>query len=199
MKGETTLKILEVIEDVAGGIFDVFDVILNSGYGASFSKLNYEFSKRQKERLKIKADKEYQKEMRAKFNSLLYKLERDGLIEKKKDERKKLIVGLTPKGKARLLLLKTRRAKSLPATLYKKFDADKFIIVIFDIPEKERRKRNWLRLALKSLELKMIQKSVWMGKVKLPKTFLEDLKRLRLVDFVEIFEISKTGSLKQIS
>ena len=44
----------------------------------------------------------------------------------------------------------------------------------------------------------MIQKSVWIGKVKIPKEFLDDLFKLRLIDYIEIFEISKAGSLKNL-
>ena len=75
---------------------------------------------------------------------------------------------------------------------------DRLIIVIFDIPERERRKRAWLRLALKNIGLKLIQRSVWMGKVQIPKEFLDDIRELHLVNFVEIFEITKSGSLNQV-
>src|SRR3990167_838001 len=75
---------------------------------------------------------------------------------------------------------------------------NRLIIVIFDIPERERRKRAWLRLALKNIGLKLIQRSVWMGKVKIPKEFLDDIRELHLVNFVEIFEITKSGSLNQV-
>lgn len=194
MKGEVTLKILEAIGELAGGAFDVFDVIASSGYGASQGRLNYELSKRRAERETIKIRQEREREIKARFNSLLYKLERDGLIE-----RKDHVSALTSRGKSYLTFLKNRKKDTLPVPLYEKSDGDKFIILIFDIPEKERRKRGWLRSALKNLELKMIQKSVWAGKVKLPKTFLDDLNKLKLVNFVEIFEISKTGSLRQIN
>ena len=50
MKGEIILKILEVIEGMAVSTADFLDVVLSSGYGASYSKLNYELSKRQRER-----------------------------------------------------------------------------------------------------------------------------------------------------
>ena len=73
------------------------------------------------------------------------------------------------------------------------------MIVVFDVPEKERRKRDWLRSVLKRLELKMVQKSVWIGKVKIPKELLDDLFNLKLLDYVEIFEVSKSGSLRQLT
>jgi len=200
MKGETTLKILEAIGDLGMAISDVFSVVLNSGYGASYNRLNYEVSKRRFERSVRRFNTEEKRKARAKFNSMLYKLERDNLITKDaKTDKNNPILKLTLKGKNCINLLKTRKADALPVLSYEKSTTDKFIIIIFDIPEKIRRKRNWLRSALGNLGLKMIQKSVWIGKIKLPKAFLEDLKRLELIDFVEIFEITKTGSLKQIT
>lgn len=200
MKGETTLNILEAVGDLGTAVSDVFGAILNSGYSASYGKLNHEISKRQFERSVKRLNMEEKREAKAKFNSMLYKLERDELIIKgTKTNRDNPILKLTLKGKSRLNLLRNRKTNALPVLSYEKSTTDKFVIIIFDIPEKIRRKRNWLRSALENLGLKMIQKSVWMGKIKLPKTFLEDLKKLELIDFVEIFEITKTGSLKQIT
>ena len=68
-----------------------------------------------------------------------------------------------------------------------------------DIPESERKKRAWLRSALKNLNFKMIQQSVWIGKVRIPEEFLRDLRNMHLTEYVEIFEISKAGSLQQIT
>jgi len=81
---------------------------------------------------------------------------------------------------------------------YQKERGNKFIIVVFDIPEIQKRKRNWLRAALKNLDFKMVQKSVWFGRVKIPKEFLDHLCEMKLIDYVEIFEISKTGSLERL-
>jgi hypothetical protein len=44
----------------------------------------------------------------------------------------------------------------------------------------------------------MVQKSLWLGKVKIPEEFLVDIRKLSLLDYVEIFEITKTGSLKNL-
>ena len=86
----------------------------------------------------------------------------------------------------------------MPTKKYKKEKGEKTAIIIFDIPENERRKRNWVREALKNMDFKMVQKSVWIGKIKIPKEFLNNLEVLELLDFVKIFEISKTGSLETV-
>ena len=87
----------------------------------------------------------------------------------------------------------------MPETSYQKTDGDKLIIIAFDIPEKLRRKRNWIRKVLVGLDFKMIQKSVWQGTTKIPEDFLQDLNDLKIIDFIEIFQISKKGSLEKIN
>jgi DNA-binding PadR family transcriptional regulator len=198
-RGDFIFKILEVIGDTAVGVADLLDVFLSVGYGASYGKLQYELSKKQRERESKLLDREIQKDARQKYYNLIYKLKTSGLIEEKERDNKKFF-NLTKKGKEKLFSLKENNKKKLPNASYpqSKEDNAKFVVVIFDIPERERRKRGWLRAALNNLGLKMIQKSVWIGKARIPKEFLKDLFKLKLIDYVEIFEISKTGSLKNL-
>ena len=179
------------------GTADLLDVILSSSYGASYGKLDYKLSKRKRERESKTAERELKKQEKQKYYNLLFYLKKAGLVEEKHKDRKKFFI-LTKKGKNKLILLKNKNNEKLPKNFYEKEKNSKFTIVIFDIPEIERRKRDWLRMVLKNLDLKMIQKSVWMGKVKIPKEFLDDLFKLKLIDFVEVFEISKTGSLERL-
>ena len=101
---------------------------------------------------------------------------------------------LTHEGKIRLG--KLRRRKNLQLLENQSLKKDRLKIVIFDIPEADRRKRFWLRSALKKLDFTMLQKSVWIGKTKLPQMFLDALRQEKLLSYVEIFEVSKKGSLK---
>lgn len=71
-------------------------------------------------------------------------------------------------------------------------------IVSFDIPERDRGKRAWLRAVLKNLKFIKIQESVWAGKVELPEEFFVALRMLGLLTYVEIFAVTKAGSLRQI-
>jgi len=198
MKGEITLKILESVKDTMINTADLFDAILSSGYGASYGRMQYELSKRQRERQNKEFIQEQRKQLKQRYYKMMYVLKQDGLIEKKQKDKKRFWI-LTKKGKNELTLFRKRNEKRLPEIPYPKEKADKVIAVIFDVPEVEKRKRNWLRAALDNLGLKMVQKSVWMGKVKIPQEFLDDLLKMKLVDFVEIFEITKTGSLKHIA
>lgn len=197
MRGDFILKILETIGDLAISAVDLSDAILSSGYGASFSKLEYEFSKRQKERYTKSIERNFKRQEKQKYYNLVYYLKKSGLIKEGKKDNRKIFI-LTKKGKEKLFSLRRRKKDELPRFSYQKEKGDKFTIVIFDVPEIKKRKRNWLRAALKNLDFKMIQKSVWLGKVKIPKEFLDHLYKMELIDCVEIFEISKTGSLERL-
>lgn len=198
MRGEITLKFLEFIKDFANFNMDMFEAFLRAGYGASYGKLDYEFNKLQKERRKYEIEWEEVKRHRKRYAQFLYMLRQDGLIEEQSEgDGKKLL--LTKRGQEKLDKLKEKYLKRLPPTTsYKKEGNNKFIIATFDVPEKERKKRAWLRSVLKNIGLKPIQKSVWMGKAKIPRKFIDDLLELKLINFIEIFEISKTGSLRHI-
>ncbi|KKT21812.1 hypothetical protein A3B05_02070 [Candidatus Giovannonibacteria bacterium RIFCSPLOWO2_01_FULL_43_160] len=69
-------------------------------------------------------------------------------------------------------------------------------LVIFDIPEYERKKRVWLRLELIAHRFKILQKSVWIGYRPLPQELLESLEDLSLQKFVHIISIEHSGTLE---
>jgi len=197
MKGDITLKILEIVGETVVNTIDLVGAILSSGYGASYGKIQYELSRRQSDREIKSFRKKIYNQNKQKYYNLIYKLKRDNLIKENTEKNKKYFV-LTEKGESKLFDLLARRKNKFPENIYNKENGNNLIIVAFDIPEIEKRKREWVRAALKNLDFKMIQKSVWVGKVKIPKQFLDDLLKLRLIDFVEIFEVSKSGSLKHI-
>lgn len=63
------------------------------------------------------------------------------------------------------------------------------IIIIFDIPEKERKTRNWLRNQIKLWDFTMIQKSVWLGTGPLPLEFQKRVKLLNIKKHIKIFNV----------
>ncbi len=194
MRGNVTIKVLEAIGNATLGIADVFAVFSTTRYGASRSEFFRNLSKREQDR----AQKEHERRLYVQYYNLLYKLKRDGLIKEEGHRGAKKPV-LTQRGKDKLLFLKAKIRTALPEHSYAKEDADTVTIVSFDIPEKEKRKRSWLRGALRNMGFHMVQKSFWIGKVKVPKQFLENLRELKLLDCVEIFSVSKTGSLRHIA
>lgn len=194
MKGELRLRIFEFIKSSVQAAEDVL-FIFSLPYGTSFSRMQYLLEKRHGTSFGSASQTKIDKQTRRNFNDFLYRLRKDNLIaDAKKDQRH--FFGLTSKGKK---VLEKLRLNNLPAGKYAVGEEDTWKILIFDIPEKERRKRFWLRSALKNLKFKMVQKSVWVGKVKLPRQFIQDLDGIGILSYIEIFLITKTGSLKQIS
>ena len=192
MKKGIMVKILELLENGIENQTDFFSAILVSGYGASMNKIEYEY---QKHRRLSNIRKSQSKDLMAKRERLqkfLSKLKHDGLINETKGENPKF--SISNRGKAKLIQLKNK----LPNRYYEKINQNRLTIISFDIPEKLRGKRDWLREVIRNLDFKMIHQSVWIGKTKIPKQFILDLGEMNILEYVEIFEINKMGSLKKL-
>jgi DNA-binding transcriptional regulator PaaX len=191
MKGHILLKALSLIEDTAMSQVDFFEAVLVSGYGASMNKLDHEYNKIQRKRDKNKITKQELIDRKRKLMVFVSKMKHDGLIE---EDKAKDVFLISNKGKQKLTKLKT----NLPTRYYEVKKQDSSVIISFDIPERMRRKRDWLREVVKNLGFEMIHRSVWVGKIKIPKEFILDLERMKIIEFVEIFEVSKKGTLEKI-
>jgi len=197
MREENRLKILEFLAEGGQTIVNLF-FIFTLPYGTSYSRMDFSVAQRHGTWAKKIRETEANKKKKQNFYNLLYKLREEELILRRQ-KGKGCFFKITSEGKKILEALKLKKMNALPPVEYKSESDNLLKIVIFDIPEKERRKRDWLRDVLKNLKFEMLQKSAWAGKIKLPQAFLEDLERLNLLSFVEIFAISRTGSLKQLA
>lgn len=186
------IKILELLKDKAIDNADFLSAILASGYGASMSKIEYKYKKYQRVSQEQKKQLKDLMAKRERLQKFLSKLKHDGLINETSDQNSKFYI--SSKGKAKLTQLKNK----LPEKHYKTQTQDQPVIISFDIPEKLRKKRSWLREALKNLGFEMVHQSVWVGKIKIPKQFILDLGEMDILEYIEIFEINKTGSLNRI-
>ena len=65
------------------------------------------------------------------------------------------------------------------------------MIISFDIPEKNRIVRNWLRNQIKIFGYKMLQQSLWIGPSPLPFTFLKRLDELNIRKNIKTFKITE--------
>ena len=83
---------------------------------------------------------------------------------------------ITAKGKKTLSLYKGKYLKNSQ------------LMVIFDIPEVNKYKRQQLRLLLKQLEFKQVQKSVWVSQKDSREYLNSEIKRLNLNKDVLLFE-----------
>lgn len=194
-KGSRTLIVLKTLAEAACSATDIITAILSAPYGASIGRLGREVRKYKHERFTRAAQRQEIERERERYYSLLYKLKRDGLIINKQNKGRRLLA-LTQTGRFKMEQLQCRKRGEFPPYRYPKTKEGEWIIVSFDIPELERRKRFWLRQALKNIGFRMVQKSVWIGKVRLPEYFLEDIHQLKLSRFVEIFIVTRIGSLE---
>ena len=69
-------------------------------------------------------------------------------------------------------------------------------LVMFDIPEDEKSKREAIRRELINIGYTQLQKSVWTGEFALPSEFIELLDILNLHSMVHIFSIKELGTLE---
>ena len=65
---------------------------------------------------------------------------------------------------------------------------ERCIIIAFDIPETQKKSRDWLRLELYNLGFEMLQRSLWFGPTPLPKEFINSLKALNIFPHIKFFE-----------
>jgi DNA-binding PadR family transcriptional regulator len=193
MRGDVVFGILEALAGAAQGLVDIVEVILSAGYGASYGKLQKGLKEKERER----AGRDLERRAKQRYYVMLSKLRAQGFIEIKRIKEKKVFF-ITKKGREKFRFMEKHRKEKLPHISSPAEKSNTFIIVAFDIPEKEKKKREWLRRVLKQLELQMIQRSVWIGRVRLPEEFLAALNNLHLIECVEIFEVNKTGTLKHI-
>jgi len=194
MRGDVLFAILENLVQSAEGMADFFVVMAQTKYGASARELSYRIAS--KHHLSSSKNR---KDMQAFYNIVHY-LEKDGLITKE-GKRGKKVLKITLLGVKRYDKIKEKREGALfpdVGSYHSEKRKRGVVIVVFDIPEKDRRKRDWLRYALRELGFTLVQRSVWMGKTILPREFISDLRALGLDKFVEIFQVSAAGSLRHL-
>lgn len=63
----------------------------------------------------------------------------------------------------------------------------KDLVVAFDIPERFRAKRDWIRIELSYLGFVKLQQSVWLGPSPLPEDFVRSLQELDVLAFMRFF------------
>ncbi len=118
------------------------------------------------------------------FSVILSRLKKQGLVVKNNIGRKALW-SITSKGKL---------VDVIESELPKEDGIAR--LVMFDIPEIERRKRDLVRLELVVCGYRQLQKSVWLGYRPLSEKFIKYLDRLSLKEKVQIVSINKTGTLE---
>lgn len=121
------------------------------------------------------------------FSVILNRLKKEGLAVRTRGKHYS-VWRVTDKGKSKVNSYRMEPAKrdGIPR------------LVVYDIPESERNKRNWLRYELIACGYEQLQKSVWLGFCPLPEEFVRSIKDLNLKGNVHIVSIHKTGTLMEI-
>lgn len=195
IKKSATEIILDILQGGAETAVDLFETMMSS-YPESY--------RRARRGMLGEPVKEFEKSwseiyrQRKNFYSLLQKLKRDGLIESRAATRgRRSLWKTTNLGNKKHRLLKNESEKR--KWLQERQKSSAVIIVSYDIPESYRRERDWVRDILKFFHFAMIHKSVWVGTTVLPRQFLDELRRKGILEHIEIFEVSKRGTISRLA
>ena len=131
----------------------------------------------------------YPRKSRPTVNALLWRLQKQGLVECS-GRRGSFVWSPTAAGKKLQAEKNTHRLSKKPDGITR--------LVIFDIPEYERKKRTAVRVELFAHDFRQLQKSVWIGTVPLSKDFIGLLDELDLHGKVHIFSVRAEGTLQKL-
>ena len=135
---------------------------------------------------------------RHQFHQTVQYLKRQGLVVKSEKTHDIKWV-LTKRGNERLLAYHKSRADPFSSS-HIRFLAPQgggMTIISFDIPEKERRKRDWIRRCLVEMDFKPLQKSVWVARGGVHEDFMRALRERNLLHAVHIFAVTKQGTIQK--
>lgn len=193
MRKPNTVRFLKTIEN--GRFGNAFEAFLFSCGSAALLKQNLRNAERSEV---LSADEERKAQQR--FRVMMHRLKKDGLIEYQKQQKGIITAFLTEKAKKTLLgSWSGEAATALPKREYEKKKSQTVMLVLFDIPERYRKKRDWLRATLLMLGFELLQRSAWIGSVAIPERFLEDMRDMQINQFVEIVSIARSGTIKRIN
>ncbi len=191
-----TEKILEILQFQAEMTVSLLDAFMTDKY-TSHRKLR---------RLMLYGPKEFKTDWadayrkRQQFYSMLNHLKQEGLIENKRRGRTSFWK-ITKSGLDKLKHSKEKKEKA-PSLLDAEFPPPSgrgLTIVVFDVPEREKQKRHWLRICLRTMGFKFLQKSVWACKGKVAEEFIHDLRKYGMLEYVHIFSVNSSGTIREIS
>jgi CRISPR/Cas system-associated protein endoribonuclease Cas2 len=127
------------------------------------------------------------KKRRRQFHQFVDYLKRSGYIKIENLQGRRGIL-LTPKGRQKALRAKFRSAR--PRGLKKRKDR-KWIMIIFDIPERKRKYRDDFKEFLYSLGFQALQKSVWISPYEVSRELEEIVRIYRIDAYIRTFLIEE--------
>jgi len=125
-------------------------------------------------------NKKIEKTTKSAFNQAIKRLVIQGIVREEGGK-----FHLTQNGKSLF-----QKIFSIKKTLNKKWDG-KYRVVIFDIPEKKKKLRDWIRDELYNLNYKLLQKSVFIGRYPLTKEIIKQITEFKLDKNVNYLLVDK--------
>lgn len=127
------------------------------------------------------------KKRKRQFHQFIDYLKKSGYIKIENLQGKQGIL-LTPRGRQKALKRKFKNAK--PEGLKKRKDR-KWVMLIFDIPERKRKYRDDLRKSLYALGFQMLQKSVWISPYDVNQELEKIVRAYQIEGYIRIFLIEE--------
>lgn len=125
------------------------------------------------------------------LSSTLYRLKQQGLVSCS-GKRGYIRWRITKAGRAFLV-----QARGFEKESYDLAPEDDVMrIVTFDIPEKIRGKRDWLREQLFACGYRLLQRSVFTGMRPLPDAFIQRVDEMKIGKYLHIASLTQTGTIK---
>jgi DNA-binding PadR family transcriptional regulator len=195
-RGEVTAAVLAALVHGAKTIQEILEDV---SYYETYRRFHPSAPMRFRKKNREQAIGDAHRRVTQRCYALLGKLKKEGLVQAvRKQHGKRVIYKVTAQGQTYLSTLVQKIRDQFPSPEYDLELKKTLLIVSFDIPEGERKKRAWIRRALENLGLKKVHKSVWIGKSALPQEFIHDLREMHLVQYVEIFGVTKAGTLREM-
>ncbi len=200
-------NILKKLDTGTLAMNDLFDFLMSGAITDRHYRLGkeeYKAFKRRSWQRRVAMNAEHQAtEDKQKFYNLMYRLSEQGLVKKEKRGIKTML-SITQKGKEKFRDFKKyftagkyEQHPVMPSTHHPKTKSASSIIISFDIPEKEKYKRAWLRSALRNLDYTILHESVWIGSNTLPKELLDECRHLNMTKYIHIFSVLKKGTISE--
>lgn len=197
-KADVVYKLLDTLADASMTVSAMIGATLQAGYGASAERIQYIADKNLDESIgNLHAMRMSRRRQYQRYSMMVRYLKNNGMMRERRVG-ETIKVYLTKEGRKHLATLRKERRENMPGYGYDKSPGKKVVIVSYDIPEKARKHRDWLRAVLKRIGLEAMQRSVWVGKVAVPRRLVEDLALRRMTQYVEIVEVGSTGTFKRL-
>lgn len=185
-------KILEILQNGAETTIGILGAF-SGGKQASQRKFR-RFMREGPKQFKTDLADIYRK--RKKFYNVLNYLKREGLVQKKSHGRVSFWK-VTGTGIKHLKILKEKGLFFQSRANFSPSAGNGITIIAFDVPEKERKKRNWIRMSLINMEFSSLQKSLWVAHGSVAEEFIHALRERDMMDYVHIFSVDKKGTIQK--